>query len=55
MDPGVADLEALLATLGCLWRNVAYLVEVGTRGAHADSFNNGRFKPYSQAWTGVAT
>jgi hypothetical protein len=38
MDPGVADLQALLTTLGRPWRNVANLVEVGTWGAHPVSF-----------------
>src|ERR687898_644437 len=38
MHPGVADLQALLATFGRPWRNVANLVEVGTRGAHWVSF-----------------
>jgi hypothetical protein len=38
MDPGVADLQALLTTLGRPWGNVANLVEMATRGAHWVSF-----------------
>jgi len=39
MDPGVADLQAFFATLWRPWRNVANLVEVGTRDAHPVSFH----------------
>src|SRR5687768_11047990 len=35
MDPGVADLQALLATIGGARRNVANLVEMGTRHGHS--------------------
>jgi hypothetical protein len=38
MDPGIANLQALFAPLRRPWRNVANLVEVGTRGAHWVSF-----------------
>jgi hypothetical protein len=38
MNPGVADLQALLAALGRPWRNVANLVEMATLGAHPFSF-----------------
>jgi hypothetical protein len=38
MDPGIANLQALFASLRRPWRNVANLVEVGTRRAHPVSF-----------------
>jgi hypothetical protein len=38
MDPGVPDLQALLATVGRPWGNVTYLVEMTTRRAHPVSF-----------------
>src|SRR5918993_688620 len=39
MDPGVADLQALLAALGRPRANVANLIEMGTRDTHSGSFH----------------